>query len=84
VLEALALGTPVAAFAIPPVVELTDGGRCARLAPVGDTTALAASIVAAATADRAAAAQAARAWAAHFDIATVADRLAELLASRCR
>ena len=31
VLEAMAIGTPVVAFDIEPVVELTDGGRHARL-----------------------------------------------------
>jgi glycosyltransferase involved in cell wall biosynthesis len=85
VLEALALGTPVAAFAIPPVVELTADGRHAHLAPVGDAAALGDAIVAAATApDRAGAAAAARAWAAGFGLPAVADRLADLLGSRAR
>jgi glycosyltransferase involved in cell wall biosynthesis len=83
VLEALALGAPVAAFAIPPVAELTDGGRHARLAPEGDVPALTAAIVAAAgTPDREAEVAAARVWAAGFDLPAVADRLAELLATR--
>ena len=45
VLEALALGTPVAAFDIPPVADLTGGGRYARLAPAGDAAALGRAIV---------------------------------------
>ena len=85
VLEALVLGTPVAAFAIPPVAELTDDGRLARLAPVGDALALGDAIVAAArTPDRDREAAAARAWAAGFALPAVADGLADLLASRAR
>ena len=41
----MALGTPVAAFAIEPVAELTDGGRYARLAPPGDAAALGRAMV---------------------------------------
>ena len=36
VLEAMAAGAPVVAFDIPPVADVTDGGRHARLVPVGD------------------------------------------------
>src|SRR5690606_7331493 len=43
VVEALVLGTPVAAFAIPPVAELTEGDRHAWLAEPGDPDALAAA-----------------------------------------
>lgn len=46
VIEALALGTPVVAFDIPPVREATADGRYARLVPVGDTDALARETVA--------------------------------------
>lgn len=40
VIEAMAAGLPVLAFDIPPVHEVTDGGRVAELVPVGDTAAL--------------------------------------------
>ncbi|HEY7069047.1 MAG TPA: glycosyltransferase [Acidimicrobiales bacterium] len=79
VLEALALGTPVAAFDIPPVAELTGGGRHAHLVPVGDVDKLGAAIVAAARSPRS---TAGREWAARFDLAAVADQLAALLSSR--
>jgi len=81
VLEALALGTPVAAFDIPPVRELTEAGRHARLAPVGDTDVLGAAIVAACTCPRR---EDTREWARRYDLAAVADQLAALLASRAR
>jgi glycosyltransferase involved in cell wall biosynthesis len=81
VLEALALGTPVAAFDIPPVRELTEAGRHARLAPVGDTDVLGAAIVAASTCPRR---EDTREWARRYDLAAVADQLAALLASRAR
>lgn len=41
VLEAMAARVPVIAFDIPPIREVTDGGRVARLVPVGDTLHLA-------------------------------------------
>jgi glycosyltransferase involved in cell wall biosynthesis len=81
VLEALALGTPVAAFDIPPVAELTEGGRHAHLVPVGDVDKLGAAIVAAAGCPRSASA---REWAARYDLAAVADQLAALLTSRAQ
>jgi glycosyltransferase involved in cell wall biosynthesis len=81
VLEALALGTPVAAFDIPPVRELTEGGRHARLVPLGDTDALGAAMVAAYRCPRGAAA---REWVRRYDLAAVADQLAALLGSRAR
>jgi glycosyltransferase involved in cell wall biosynthesis len=85
VLEALALGAPVVAFAIPPVGELTDGGRLARLVPTGSVPDLAGALVTALeepAADRADRVAAARAWAAGFDLPAVAARLADLLAAR--
>jgi glycosyltransferase involved in cell wall biosynthesis len=85
VLEALALGAPVVAFTIPPVEELTDGGRHARLVPAGSVPDLADALVAALrepAADRAARVAAARAWAGTFDLPAVAARLADLLAAR--
>ena len=81
VLEAVALGTPVAAFDIPPVAELTGSGRHAHLVPVGDADKLGAAIVAAAGSPRSAAS---REWVARYDLAAVADQLAALLASRAR
>ena len=36
VIEAMSFGLPVVAFDIPPVREITDNGRFARLVPVGD------------------------------------------------
>ncbi|HET9610078.1 MAG TPA: glycosyltransferase [Acidimicrobiales bacterium] len=65
VVEAMMLGTPVAAFAIPPVAELTGGDAHGWLADPGDPAALAAAMVAAHRApDRAERAAAAQAWAA--------------------
>jgi glycosyltransferase involved in cell wall biosynthesis len=81
VLEALALGTPVAAFDIPPVAELTEGGRHGHLVPVGDVDKLGAAIVAAAGCPRSAAGQE---WATRYDLAAVADQLAALLTSRAQ
>jgi glycosyltransferase involved in cell wall biosynthesis len=83
VVEAMMLGTPLAAFDIAPVVELTDGGRHGWLAPVGAVDALAKSMVAAATApDRDERVAAARTWAGSFHLDQVADRLGDLLQSR--
>jgi glycosyltransferase involved in cell wall biosynthesis len=85
VLEAMALGTPVVAFAIPPVVELTDGGRHATLVPIGSTTALAESMVSAlCAAERDAAARAACEWASRFSLEAVAAQLGDLLAASAR
>ena len=78
VLEALALGTPVAAFAIEPVEDLTDGGRYARLAPPGDAPALGRAIIEAVRSPPPSAGD----WVRRFDLGEVADRLAALLASR--
>lgn len=46
VIEALAVGTPVAAFDIPPVREATGDGKFARLVPVGDIAGLVREILA--------------------------------------
>ncbi len=78
VLEAMAVGTPVVAFDIAPVVELTGG--YARLVPAGSTSELGTAMVAAYTApDREATARSGRAWAERFTLADVADRLGDLL-----
>ena len=82
VLEALAIGTPVAAFDIEPVVELTDGGRHARLAAEGSSDELARAMLDAyRSPDRTAEVDAARAWADRFDLAAIATRLGDLLES---
>jgi glycosyltransferase involved in cell wall biosynthesis len=83
VVEAMRLGTPVAAFDIPPVAELTGGGEHAWLAPAGSVEALAKAIVAAGQApDRGERARAAQAWAERYALASVADQLGDLLESR--
>lgn len=85
VVEALQLGIPVAAFAISPVAELTDGGRHAWLAPPGSVPELAAAMLAACRApDRAERMAAGRAFAAGFRLEAVAARLGDLLESRAR
>ena len=85
VLEALALGTPVVAFDIPPVAELTDGGRVARLAPAGSMDGLAGSLLAAlGSPDRSTEIAAGQQWARRFDLATVARDLGNLLEQRAR
>ncbi|MGH9117741.1 MAG: glycosyltransferase [Acidimicrobiales bacterium] len=82
VLEAMAIGTPVAAFDIEPVVELTEGGRHARLAAEGSSEALARAMLDAyGSPTRAADVAAARAWADRFDLAAIAGRLGDLLES---
>jgi glycosyltransferase involved in cell wall biosynthesis len=78
VLEAMALGTPVAAFDIPPVADLTGGERYARLAPAGDAAALGRAIVAAYRSPP----EEVDAWVRRFDVGTVVDRLAALFAAR--
>jgi glycosyltransferase involved in cell wall biosynthesis len=45
VLEAMAARLPVVAFDIPPVREVTDGGRVATLVPVGDAQRLARAVL---------------------------------------
>jgi glycosyltransferase involved in cell wall biosynthesis len=83
VVEAMRLGTPVAAFDIAPVVELTGDGEHAWLAPVGSVEALAKAIVAACQAsDRVDRAEAARAWSERYSLAAVAGQLGDLLESR--
>lgn len=84
VVEAMALGTPVAAFAIPPVAELTEGDRYGWMAEPGATEALARAMLAAATdAGRHERAAAARAHVAgHYSLAAVARRLGDLLEQR--
>jgi glycosyltransferase involved in cell wall biosynthesis len=84
VVEALVLGTPVAAFGIPPVSELTDGDRHAWLAPPAEPQALADAMLAAWRApDRPARAAATRACARQrYALASVARRLGDLLEAR--
>jgi glycosyltransferase involved in cell wall biosynthesis len=85
VVEAMAVGTPVAAFAIPPVVELTDGGRHARLATSGSAEALGRAMVDAyRSPTRGDDARAAQAWAGSFDLDVIAGRLGDLLEARAR
>lgn len=81
VVEAMALGTPVVAFAIAPVVEVTGGH--ARLVEPGSIAALAAAMVAAVRSDdRTGEIAAGRRWAAQFETATIAERLGDLLEAR--
>jgi glycosyltransferase involved in cell wall biosynthesis len=83
VVEAMRLGTPVAAFDIAPVAELTGGGEHAWLAPAGSVEGLAKAIVAACQApDRAERARAARDWSERYSLAAVAGRLGDLLEAR--
>jgi len=84
VVEALVLGTPVAAFAIPPVTELTDGDRHAWLAEPGDPDALAAAMLAAWRApDRRERARSSQAWARRtYALSAVARDLGDLLEAR--
>jgi glycosyltransferase involved in cell wall biosynthesis len=85
VVEALALGVPVVAFAIPPVAELTDGDRHAWLAPVGSVDGLSRAMLDAYRApDRVERTDAARDWAERFAITEIADQLADLLEQRAR
>jgi glycosyltransferase involved in cell wall biosynthesis len=83
VVEALTLGAPLAAFDIPPVVELTDGGRHAWLAPVGSVDELAQAMLDACRApDRAARVRDAQRWAERYRLATIAEQLGDLLERR--
>jgi glycosyltransferase involved in cell wall biosynthesis len=84
VVEAMVLGTPVAAFAIPPVAELTHGDEHAWLAPPRDATALAEAMLAAWRApDRKERALATQRWAVHtYALDAVAGRLGDLLEAR--
>jgi glycosyltransferase involved in cell wall biosynthesis len=80
VLEAMALGTPVVAFDIAPVVELTGGH--ARLAKTGAVDDLAGEMVGAVAAPDDRRVDAARVWARRFDLAEIAGELGDLL-ERC-
>jgi glycosyltransferase involved in cell wall biosynthesis len=80
VLEAMALGTPVVAFDIAPVVELTGGH--ARLVATGSIDALAGEMVAAISGRDAGGVAAARTWARRFALSDVAQQLGDLL-ERC-
>jgi glycosyltransferase involved in cell wall biosynthesis len=84
VVEALMLGTPVAAFAIPPVAELTGDGEHAWMADPGDPAALARAMLDAHGApDRVDRAAAAREWAEkRYSLPAVADQLGDLLEAR--
>jgi glycosyltransferase involved in cell wall biosynthesis len=84
VVEAMVLGTPVAAFAIPPVAELTHGDEHAWLAPPRDATALAEAMLAAWRApDRKERALATQRWAVDtYALDAVAGRLGDLLEAR--
>jgi len=78
VLEAMVIGTPVVAFAIAPVVELTGGH--ARLAPTGAPGLLAHEMLAAYNApERTTEIAGAQAWAARFALSDVARQLGDLL-----
>jgi glycosyltransferase involved in cell wall biosynthesis len=83
VLEAMAAGTPVVAFAIAPVVEVTGGH--ARLAAPGSSAALAQEMLAAYhSPEREAETDAARRWAGRFRLATIAGQLGDLLERQAR
>jgi glycosyltransferase involved in cell wall biosynthesis len=84
VVEALVLGTPVAAFGIAPVAELTEGDRHAWLAEPGDPASLADAMLAAWRApDRAVRTAAAQAWARQtYSLVSVAQQLGDLLEAR--
>jgi glycosyltransferase involved in cell wall biosynthesis len=83
VVEALSLGAPIAAFDIPPVVELTDQGRHAWLAPAGSVDGLAQAMLDAHNAeDRQARVAAAQTWAQRYQLASVAEKLGDLLEQR--
>jgi glycosyltransferase involved in cell wall biosynthesis len=83
VLEALVLGTPVAGFDIPPLMEVSDGGRHAHLARTGSSDDLARAMVDTyLSPSRAEDAAAAQTWARRFDLATVAAELGDLLEAR--
>lgn len=86
VIEAMVLGVPLAAFAIPPVAELTRGDEHAWLATPGDPAALAGAMLAAWDApDRKERTAATQRWAtATYALGVVADRLGDLLEARAR
>ena len=81
VIEAMAAGVPVVAFDIPPVREVTDGGRHARLVPVGDVESLSAAGIRALS-DRSAAQFEAQEWALErFSLRKIAADLQALMES---
>ena len=84
VAEAMVLGTPVAAFSIPPVAELTQGDQRAWLATPGDASALADAMLAAWQApDRKERSIATQRWAADaYSLEAAAGRLGDLLVAR--
>ena len=85
IVETLTLGTPVASFDIPPVVELTDGGRHAWLTSTGSVDGLAEAMLHAYNAaDRDERAAAAQEWAGRYQLSTVATQLGDLLEGRVR
>lgn len=86
VLEALAVGLPVVSYDIPSVREVTDDGRLASLAPLGDVPALAAALVdAARRPGDEAGVQDRRSWIARrFAIEVVAAEVEALLISAAR
>ena len=86
VVEALVVGTPVAAFGIPPVRDLTGGVEHAWLAEPGDPDALAGAMLAAWRApDRKERAAATQRWAATtYSLDVVARRLGNLFEDRVR
>jgi glycosyltransferase involved in cell wall biosynthesis len=84
VVEAMALGAPVAAFAIPPVAELTEGDRYGWMADVGSASALATAMLGALRdpdgRERAAAGR--RHAAERYSLTAVARQLGDLLERR--
>ena len=85
VAEAMLVGTPVVAFDIPPLLELTDNGRFGRLARAGSAHDLAAAVLAEyRDPNRVPRAAAAQAHAGIFRIEAVTARLGELLATASR
>ena len=84
VVEAMALGAPVAAFAIPPVAELTEGDRYGWLAEPGSAKALATAMMGALRdPDRVERAAAGRRHAAErYSLGAVARQLGDLLERR--
>lgn len=83
VLEAMEMGLPVVAYAIPPVREATDDGRVARLVTPGDEAALAEGIIS--TLLEPVHGEAARQWVhSRFAIDTIASRLESLLVEVAR
>ena len=80
VLEAMASQIPVVAFDIPPVREITDDGRLARLVPVADEEAFALAMREVLEGEGASRVQPAYEWVAtHHSLPAVATRLAGLL-----